>query len=122
MDVKVVIKNLAQFKKAFNQSPAIVGAHLDRAIKKTVISIGRASRILTPVDTGRLRASTKETFRPLYGEVGTFVNYDIFVHSGTRYMKARPYLLNAVKENENAIQSYFKVELQNALDKIARMT
>lgn len=123
-DLKVNIKidNLAKFQKAFASSPYIVKPHLEKAIYKAILLVGRRSRQLTPVDTGRLRASTREIFKPLYGEVGTNVNYDIFVHEGTRYMKARPFLRNAVSEESSKIQPIFKEELQLALNKIARMT
>lgn len=122
VSVSIQITNLGAFKRAFASAPHIVAPHLDRAIKKAVASVGRRSRQLTPVDTGHLRASTRETFRPLHGEVGTHTNYDIFVHEGTRYMKARPYLRDAVQQVEPAINNIFVGELQQALDKIARMT
>lgn len=53
-----------------------------------------------PVDTGRLRASIKtEAFTRdgLPGaRVGSDVNYARWVHDGTRYMRARPFLLRAL--------------------------
>lgn len=122
MDVKITIKNLPQIRAAFAKAPHIIGPKLDRAIKTSVLLVGRRSRVLTPVDTGRLRASTRETFRPMYGEVGTFTNYDIFVHEGTRFMKARPYMRNAVEQVSPSIQSVFEKELQSALNDIGRMT
>lgn len=122
VSVGIKIDNLDKIKRAFNQAPYIIKPSLDRAIKKSVLMVGRRSRQLTPVDTGRLRASTREVFRPLYGEVGTHVNYDIYVHEGTRYMRARPYLRDAVNETSNEINSMFAQEMQDALNRIARMT
>ena len=122
VNVSIRITNLPQLKAAFNKAPNIVRPYLDQAIKKTILTIGRHSRELTPVDTGRLRASTREIFRPLYGEVGTHANYDIFVHEGTRFMKARPYLRNAVKETRSSVEGYFAEGLQKALNDIARLT
>lgn len=121
MDVKISITNLPQIKAAFGKAPKIIGPRLDMAIKKSILTIGRRSRELTPVDTGRLRASTREVFRPLHGEVGTNVKYDIFVHEGTRYMRARPFLRDAVHETQPLVSNYFVKDLQSALDEIARM-
>ena len=121
MDVKITIKNMDQIKRAFRHSPQITTKHLDRAIKKAILLIGRKSRQFTPVDTGRLRASHLEVFRPLHGETGTHVNYDIFVHEGTRYMPARPFMTQAVEQSDFEIQAVFKYEVQNALDEIARL-
>lgn len=93
---------------------------LNKAITSAVISIGRQSRINTPVLTGRLRASTYEHFGNLKGEVGTNTNYDVFVHEGTRYMKARPYLKDAVSESNTQVDVLFKKAVQNVLDTIGR--
>ena len=122
VSVGITIKNAKQFRDAFNRYPAIVRPHLDSAIKRSVLMVGRSSRQLTPVDTGRLRASHLEVFKPLYGEVGTHVNYDVFVHEGTRYMRARPFMQDAVNENKREINNLFTQELQEALHKIGRLT
>jgi HK97 gp10 family phage protein len=120
--ISMRIENLDQIKAAFSQAPVKMGRKLDEAIRKSVLTIQRQSMQNTPVDTGRLRASTRTAFRPLYGEVGTHVNYDIFVHDGTRFMKARPYLLNAVKSESSSVQGYFRQAVQDVLDDIARGT
>lgn len=51
------------------------------------------------IDTGRLRASISIGESPgkkLGLRVGTNVEYAMFVHEGTRYMEANPFLRNAV--------------------------
>ena len=120
VSVNVEIKNLPAFRRAMHDSPTIVKPRLDKAIKTGILLISRTSKQNTPVDTGRLRASTQEVFRPLYGEVGTHVNYDIFVHEGTRFMKARPFLRNAYDENKALINEVFERELKGAMDDISR--
>lgn len=121
-EIRVEIKNLAQIKAAFAQSPRVMARELNIAIQKAVLAIARQSRINTPVDTGRLRASTYERFSNLKGEVGTNTNYDIFVHEGTRFMRSRPYLRTAVQSNDTAIQGFFREAVQHTLDKIAKDT
>lgn len=53
-----------------------------------------------PVDTGRLQASIKvEEGTPessIGVEIGSDVNYAHWVHDGTKYMRARPFLLRAL--------------------------
>lgn len=121
-DIRIEIKNIAQIKAAFGKSPLLMIKELNNAIRRSVIEISGDSRRGTPVDTGRLRASTYTKFSNLQGEVGTDTEYDIFVHSGTRYMRARPYLFNAVKSKENIVQENFKKAVQNVLDDIGRNT
>lgn len=121
-DIKINIINIEAIKRAFALSPRLMTIELNRAIQSTVFTIGRKSRQNAPVDTGRLRASHYERFEPLRGEVGTNVDYDIFVHEGTRFMQARPYLARAVDSSSFAIDGFFTDAVQNVLNKIAGMT
>lgn len=121
-DIKVRIKNLPQIRAAFSRSPLLMAKELNIAIQKSVYAIGRSSRQNTPVDTGRLRASTYEQFSNLKGEIGTRTNYDLFVHEGTRFMRARPYLRQAVKSEQSFIDREFTGAVQKVLDQIGRAT
>ena len=59
---------------------------------------GRA-KILAPVDTGRMRAAGYTApSREVEGawDVVFPVSYTIFVHNGTRFMAARPFLVEAL--------------------------
>lgn len=111
---------MPQIKRAFGMAPQIMTRNLNLAIRKSVLDISRGSRQRTPVDTGRLRASTYERFSSLRGEVGTNTEYDVFVHSGTRFMRARPYLRDAV--GATPYQQYFDLAVQSTLNQIGRMT
>lgn len=116
--ISIRITNLPQIRMAFSRAPKEMVRELNKAIQKTVLSIGRDSRRGTPVDTGRLRASTYEKFSNLKGEVGTSTDYDIFVHEGTRYMRGRPYLRKAVESSAVDTNKNFTEAVQNVLDKI----
>jgi len=117
-EIAVKITNIDQIRRAFNRSPFLMAKELNKAIEKTVFKVEQQSKINTPVDTGRLRASHYTEFSNLRGAVGTDTNYDIFVHEGTRYMKARPYLRTAIDETSKSIDDYFKDAVQNVLDTI----
>lgn len=118
--IHVEIKNLNNIKAAFGLAPSLMARQLNLAVRRAVLTIGRDSRRFTPVDTGRLRASTYERFSNLRGEVGTNTDYDIFVHEGTRFMRARPYLRNAVQMNETQIDELFRNAVDYVLAEIGR--
>lgn len=120
--IGIQIKNMAQIKMAFGRAPALMAKELNTAIKKTTLFIMGKSMVNTPVDTGRLRSSTYSRFGNLQGEVGTNTNYDVFVHNGTRFMKARPYLLNAVNESQRQVDDFFTKAVDNVLNQIGKMT
>lgn len=118
--VSIKITNLPEIRAAFSKAPQLMAKELDIAIRKTVLTIQGRSMANTPVLTGRLRASTSSQFGVLKGEVGTHTNYDIFVHDGTRFMKARPYLRDAVEESAQDTDRFFSQSVQNVLDQIGR--
>lgn len=120
--INVTIKNLPEIKRAFAKSPRLMTRELNLAIKKSIFTIERKSMINTPVDTGRLRASHSTIFGSLRGQVNTNTNYDIFVHEGTRFMKARPFMLQAVNSSSMEIDKYFTDAVDNVLNEIGRST
>jgi hypothetical protein len=121
-DINITIKNLPQIKAAFAKSPLLMIKELNFAIQHSVKTIEQRSRDTTPVDTGFLRASHYAIFSNLRGEVGTNMQYDIFVHEGTKFMRARPYLRNAIKSSQGTVDHNFKRAVEIVLDKIGSDT
>lgn len=122
VDVKVEITNLAQIKAAFFRAPQLMKKNLDYAIKRSVFDIKKQSQRITPVDTGLLRSRHYTRFGYFQGEVGTNTEYDIFVHEGTKFMTARPYLRDAVEVRGGFVQAEFEHAVQKTLDEIAGAT
>jgi hypothetical protein len=120
--IKITITNLPQIKRAFNKAPKLMTKELNTAIAKSVLLIKRDSMKNTPVLTGLLRASHETTFENLKGSVFTTRNYDIFVHEGTRYMKARPYMRDAVEGDALAIDGFFTQAVDKVLHQIGAET
>lgn len=52
-------------------------------------------------DTGRLAASIRTDFKFLEAEIGSDVNYSQYLETGTRYMKARPWLQRSFDINHD---------------------
>lgn len=121
-EINITIKNLPQIKRAFGMAPQLMTQELNKAIKKTVFVIQRRSMMNTPVDTGRLRASHSTLFNSLRGTLYTDTTYDRYVHDGTKYMKARPYMKKAVDDSSLATNMYFTEAVDNVLHKIGKMT
>lgn len=123
--IEIKITNLPQLKRAFGLSPVLMGKNMSKAVQKTTFVISRQSRINTPVATGRLRASHYERFYGsglnFSGEVGTHTSYDRFVHEGTRFMKARPYLSDAISQEQTTVDKFFTEAVQDTLDQIGGM-
>lgn len=69
---------------------------------KRVNRVKNGARARCPVDTGNLRGSItseiRQTSSGLIGRVGTNVPYAIYVHEGTKYQAAQPFLRDALKD------------------------
>jgi HK97 gp10 family phage protein len=118
--IAIKITNADQIKRAYSKAPAQMTKALSLAVKTAVFLIQGRSMINTPVLTGRLRASSYTNFAPLRGEVGTNTNYDRFVHEGTKFMPARPYLRDAVDESNDEINELFTRATQDVLNSIGK--
>lgn len=119
--VKIKIKNIDQIRAAFKRSPRIMTKNLRKAIEKALITIQRQSVINAPRRTGFLKASHQHRMLSnLSGYVQPTADYAIFVHEGTRFMRSRPFLRQAVAEKENETDKIFLDAVQDTLDEIAR--
>jgi len=118
--MSISIKNADQIKAAFVKAPAFMVRNLNMAIRKSIFVVQAQSMRNTSVKTGRLRASTTSTFAPLRGEVGPHVFYSGFVHYGTKFMKARPFLQNAVDSENPQVQAFFEEAVESTLGQISK--
>lgn len=119
--VKITIKNMGAIRSAFKRSPMLMTKNLRKAIQSALIVVQRQSIINAPRRTGFLKASHQQRMLSnLSGYVQPTANYASFVHDGTRFMRARPFLRQAVAEKENDIDRLFATAVQDTLDEIAR--
>lgn len=74
--------------------------------------------------TGRLRASIthrlKKDDKETYAEVGTNVNYGLWLEFGTSKMKPHPFLTPAFEQNKESIQDYIARAIKKAADNAGR--
>lgn len=78
---------------------------LRNQIKKLAFLVEREAKKVTPVRTGRLRASVRvePMVKPLEAIIQPHTDYAIFVHEGTRFMRARPFMFWGA---ESAVKGY----------------
>lgn len=73
---------------------AILQDDLGREVTKFTLKVFNRARVMTPVDTGNLRAShqfkIKNGSNKITGEVSTKVKYALAVHEGRRALVIRP--------------------------------
>jgi HK97 gp10 family phage protein len=117
VELNIEVKNATEIIKWLAEKPEQTVKEIGRAIEKAVYKVQEKAKRNSPVDTGRMRASiTKHTTsRNLHGEVVVGVNYGIYVHEGTRHMRGRPFLKDAVGQSERDIESYLVEAINNVI-------
>lgn len=86
----------AALKKLLESESGAVGLNLLKRVNR----VKNGARARCPVDTGNLRGSIASEIRQsstgLVGRVGSNVPYAIYVHEGTKYQAAQPFLADAL--------------------------
>jgi len=122
IQIKIEVKNLQEIRRAFQQFPEKIIPELKTAVIKSALMVEREAKILAPVDTGRLRSSINTSYGigtlGIGARVATDVEYAIYVHEGTRRMRARPFMAQAVSASESMIQDFFNRAVEVAVSKI----
>jgi phage gpG-like protein len=113
---------LAEIQKKFADYPRTVIPFMRRAAEFAAFSVEREAKILTPVDTGRLRASIA-TSLGIVGGIGaivqTNVNYASIVHQGLGRGKnsvPRPFMEQGAKIARPDIEAAYSSQIRKALE------
>jgi hypothetical protein len=129
-NVNIQITNIDAIKKAFRAAPDLMTKGLNEAIKKVLIAIqAETIRNVHPdrginVITGGLEGATERPpiFSNLKGVYDIDINYAVFVHDGTRFMKARPFLQKAVDSQQEITDRFFTEAVDKVLSQIGKST
>lgn len=114
--MKINIKtNIPVVSAKLLATPSRINRAMRDAIRKSALLVERYSKMRSPVDTGRLRSSIRTTINQLTATVNPTVDYAIFVHDGTRRMRARPFMVEGAQDAEREIKTVFEREIKGAL-------
>lgn len=85
-----------------------------QTVAEVALLIESDAKLLSPVDTGRNRASIHTDIAPngLSAQVAAGTEYAVHLEFGTRYMRARPFLFPAFEKNRAAFLAALKRNLK----------
>lgn len=94
--------------------PETTDANIGEVFDRLMPQVEQKAKSLAPVKTGRMRSEIWQRVEKAAGLVKGIIevrtNYAEFVHEGTRKMKARPFV-------RNAIMNYGRLSAQRELEK-----
>jgi len=107
--------NIDDVQRALKKNSKKVAFHISIAIRKSAFIVEGLAKRDAPVDTGRLRSSISSSIFPLIATVQPTVNYAVFVHEGTAFISANPFMTRASRAAQIPIASVFSKEIGKAL-------
>lgn len=110
------LPTLAEFNRKLSKKQVKLAEYISEAIKLSALSVEAEAKKVTPVDTGRLRASIYTSIYKDYAVVQPKTDYAIFVHEGTRYMKGRPFMMQGLNNSKDKIKGFFETAIKRALN------
>jgi HK97 gp10 family phage protein len=120
-DVVLRINGLEGLLKKLNNAPAIIKSKGNDAINATLLVLESASKPLTPIDTGRLRSSYSTVpSSNLSGVLWVNAGYAGFVHGGTKWMKARPFLKWGIEASQVTIDKIWQKLAESIVNAFAQ--
>ena len=119
-NVHVEIKNLPEIRAAFKRSPELMTKNLNSAIKKVTNNLVSVAASTTPHATGYLKRTNEIKFDNLKGSFEKKAEYAYFVHEGTKFMSARPFLTDAIQIAQGFTDAEFDLAVEKTLNEIAR--
>ncbi|MHA1225123.1 MAG: HK97-gp10 family putative phage morphogenesis protein [Candidatus Hodarchaeales archaeon] len=114
--IKIEIKGLDKVHRKFGKLPREIKNELREGIIKSAFIVERKSKPITPVDTGRLRASITKDIEPFKATIGPRVDYAIFVHEGTRNWP-----LHIPPKMPGTVRQFMKIGAERAEHEIRRV-
>lgn len=113
MEIDVKITGLAELRRKWESAPEKIKKMTMDALTKSGYEVEREAKIETPVMTGRLRssislASSLGLRTEPHVVISPHTNYAIYVHEGTRFMKARPFMTKGYNTAKNKIKRHMQ--------------
>jgi len=122
----VRITNLEEIRRAFRKAPELMVKHLNTAIEGSIWQVERTvtlkgySNEYYQNRTYSLTRNWVSMFQPGKGTLYNRMDYATYLHEGTGYIRARPFLADSLKEDGKQIEKNFENAVQKVLDEIGR--
>ncbi len=114
MQMAIEIKGLDSLVKDFATAPPVVKRELNTAVRFAGVRVQREARIEAPVRTGNLRSQIRfSNTNDGRGIVGSYAQYSIYVHEGTKYQRSNPFMQRALEQSKGDLDIIFSTAVRN---------
>ena len=118
-----MVIGIVGLEKGISKAAELSGIDVMKVVMQQGRKVQKSAKDIVPVGkTGNLKGSIKrKSYKDqLSTVIYTILEYAPYVEYGTRKMKAQPFLLPALKENEESIKEAFREFTDNDIKRIVR--
>jgi HK97 gp10 family phage protein len=108
MQVAISVKGLDKIMKNFSTASPLVKQEINLAVNRSAIAVQRSAKIESPIRTGNLRSNIRYSASNGRGRVGSYVQYSVYVHEGTKHQRANPFMDRALMNTQDDINREFE--------------
>ncbi len=111
MSLTLELRGFEEFRRFLRDFPSRVKIAMEEAGEEASKLIATRAKSIAPKRTGRLR----DSIRPSGLTIEAGAPYARFVHEGTRYMKPRPFLRDAIEELKGKVRNIFRTKIEDVM-------
>lgn len=132
-NISIEIKDGDKLLRAFKQAPLVMAKGLqDSVLKVAVFTSGEVKKVITtgedmwksPIDTGAMRRGVQMSQTGKFKAIikpSRLTPYALFVHEGTRFMRARPFFDITARRHKDPITQFFFNEIDAIAKKLLKI-
>lgn len=123
--MQIRLLGLAQLMSHFGKIKSEIGDTLNAGMKEAAFAVERHGKLQITtgenraIKTGYLRASIAvASVLPYQAKVVVGAGYGVYVHEGTRFMRARPFLREGLKQAVPEIEKIFGKRIKTLIETV----
>jgi HK97 gp10 family phage protein len=114
VEINCTVKGIRAFQEAMLNFDRALQRHVHRQLASWAADVKAEAMRRVPVRTGHLRSTIYSQINGWVVNIGAEATYALFIELGTRYMRAQPYLVPAIREYLPQLEDIIRAAIEAA--------
>ena len=114
VEINCTVKGIRAFQEAMLNFDRALQRHVHRQLASWAADVKAEAIRRVPVRTGHLRSTIYSQINGWVVNIGAEATYALFIELGTRYMRAQPYLVPAIREYLPQLEDIIRAAIEAA--------
>jgi len=114
VEINCTVKGIRAFQEAMLDFDRALQRRVHRQLASWAADVKAEAMRRVPVRTGHLRSTIYSQINGWVVNIGAEATYALFIELGTRYMRAQPYLVPAIREYLPQLEDIIRAAIEAA--------